>query len=100
MLSCFENHEDCPCKHIKIFSSDFVFQKTGNHTDNQNCQSESRPLCNKILLLISFLFNAICIDQETQGAFKGRWKVKKLEVPGFVSYDSFCCFVSSRTKPI
>ena len=77
-----------------------LFSENRNHADNQNWQSEFRSLCNKILLLISFLFNAICIDQETQGAFKGRWKVKKSEIPGSVSCDSCGCFMSSRTKPI
>ena len=37
-----------------MFSTDFIFRQQEN-LDNQKCQAGFRPLCNKILLLWSYL---------------------------------------------
>ena len=37
----------------KMFSTDFIFRQQENLVDNQKCQAGFRPLCNKILFLIS-----------------------------------------------
>ena len=34
-----------------MFSTDFILRLQENHVDNQKCQAEFRPLCNKILLM-------------------------------------------------
>ena len=34
-----------------MFSTDFIFRQQENFVDNQKCQAEFRPLCNKILFI-------------------------------------------------
>ena len=47
--------KNCPHKYLNIQSTDFIFRQQ-NNADNQNCRAESRPLCNKILLLFTLHF--------------------------------------------
>ena len=35
-----------------MFSTEFIFKQQENLVDNQKCQAEFRPLCNKILFLV------------------------------------------------
>ena len=52
-----------------MFSTDFIFRQQENLVDNQICQAEFRPLCNKILFLFCFsrsqdqqlLFNCLTV---------------------------------------
>ena len=39
-----------------MFSTDFIFRQQENLVDNQKCQAGFRPLCNKILFLLTRLF--------------------------------------------
>ena len=38
-----------------MISSDFIFRQQENLVDNQKCQAGFRPLCNKILFLITYV---------------------------------------------
>ena len=42
-------------KSVKLFLNltDFIFRQQENLVDNQKCQAGFRPLCNKILLILS-----------------------------------------------
>ena len=43
---------NCSQIYPKVFSTDFIFRQQENLVDNQKCQAEFRPLCNKILILL------------------------------------------------
>ena len=42
-----------------MFSTDFIFRQQENFVDNQKCQAEFRPLCNKILFLAKIILESL-----------------------------------------